>query len=399
MHTNLIVARSPFNLLAPIENLPLEILSDIFLLAHPSCVHDFPSNHDLALLCVCRSWREIALGMPKLWSHIDLMFDGEHADAYFKRASVRIERSAGAVLHVDIRLPAISRGPVELLVSRMTTFLAQLSDRVECCAIGCDSPWNRGSLEQVLSAIINTNVFQTLDVLHVWSAKSSANSEWRWFPPPAHSGSPPSKNLDELLPVARALRSENLIAMADSRIYANLAELYIDFSKQVRQIKRVGIAWILASSPSLHVLSLINVDIYLEPGSYGPIPLDLRHLTLISSSWQTFPSLLSMLTPAEQLLDMTASVMPDPSYVDTMRSFLSRSNMTALDCIPSTHTMWFTSIPRLLPQLNRITFEHLDPHDLAWPTLLTDYGAHLPAESLQGPIYKITTRTHTYLYY
>ena len=61
------------NALAPISRLPPETLAEIFsLLPFPSVDHDYvPYLKWIRVTHVCRRWREIALGSPYLWSHIN----------------------------------------------------------------------------------------------------------------------------------------------------------------------------------------------------------------------------------------------------------------------------------------------------------------------------------------
>ncbi|KAF7294304.1 F-box domain-containing protein [Mycena chlorophos] len=64
----------------PIQSLPLEIITEIFLLCIPEYDWDnsiAPSSAPLLLLRVCRAWRQLALSTPKLWRifHVQDPFD------------------------------------------------------------------------------------------------------------------------------------------------------------------------------------------------------------------------------------------------------------------------------------------------------------------------------------
>ncbi|KAG2738844.1 hypothetical protein P692DRAFT_20757495, partial [Suillus brevipes Sb2] len=54
---------------SPVHRLPTEILSEIFLLCFPQ---DQPGLAPLLLSTVCRRWREVAVGFPKLWCMLQL---------------------------------------------------------------------------------------------------------------------------------------------------------------------------------------------------------------------------------------------------------------------------------------------------------------------------------------
>ncbi|KAJ7181387.1 hypothetical protein C8R43DRAFT_870144, partial [Mycena crocata] len=59
-------------ILDPVTRLPLEISSEIFMhgLPHESIPHARQNYAPMIYLTVCRSWRDIALATPSLWSAI-----------------------------------------------------------------------------------------------------------------------------------------------------------------------------------------------------------------------------------------------------------------------------------------------------------------------------------------
>ncbi|KAI5833754.1 hypothetical protein K523DRAFT_295326 [Schizophyllum commune Tattone D] len=58
-------------LLAPIRRVPLELLSEIFLLAVPDDWDAaYAGQRKLGFVCVCHQWRDVALGTPRLWSKL-----------------------------------------------------------------------------------------------------------------------------------------------------------------------------------------------------------------------------------------------------------------------------------------------------------------------------------------
>lgn len=386
---------------APIHALPPEILGEIFLMANLYCVHGSRSDHDAALLRVCRSWRELALGTPLLWSHIDLTCDGVHDDAYYNRARVWIERSAGVALDIDIRLLGELGWEGDSAISKMTRFLAPLSGRVQYYAAGWDMSLDFFSLEDILYAISKTNAFQTTDILHLWSTRYLSSPLRRWSPPSVQLVLPPPSQATEPSPPARILRLENIVFMGGSGLYSGLTELYLEFlPTYVCLVTQLDIIWVLKFSPALCLFSLINVDVSRNSREFEPVLLEhsnLQHMTLISSSVETF-EILELFAPMEQSLSMSASTIPDPSYINAMRSFFSRSNVTSLHYTPSGRVEQFVSISKVLPQLEDITFEHFSTDDPLWPTLPADYGGHLTPGRSDSSLYKITTSTHTYLF-
>lgn len=109
------------NLLSPIQKLPVEILSEIFL-----CVHDPFSWHihdDLSLLKtamlpgqVCHSWRTVALTTPELWSSIILPITRRMPTSIFKLTSTRLERSGGSPLSLAINGALTEHGDIHPLL-------------------------------------------------------------------------------------------------------------------------------------------------------------------------------------------------------------------------------------------------------------------------------------------
>lgn len=329
----------------PIERLPPEILTEIFLLAHLYCLHDSTTDHDADLSHVCRSWRQLALDMPLLWSHVDIVLDNRYADIYYERALIWIERSAGVLLDIDIK-SIEDEAKLQPRISKMVAFLTPFADRVRCCKVSCGSHNCRSEfmVRQIMYVIESTVISETSGILNLWAVKSVPNISWRWFPPPTHSIAPLLSHNAEPAPPIRVLRLENTFHM---RCFSGLTELYLEFpeSSQNRFVDH-DITWILKCNPTLCVLSLINFGIIVgQDSTSDPISFnDLQYLTIISSSAETFTKMLPLLAPVKQPLSMTASVIPNPHYLDAMRSFFSRSNTVDLHCTSPRQAEGFSAI-------------------------------------------------------
>ncbi|KAL0569221.1 hypothetical protein V5O48_012747 [Marasmius crinis-equi] len=61
-------------LLSPFRRFPIEIWQEIFVHCLPSIPARTLKNAPLLLTGICRSWREIALGTPRLWNNIHIHF-------------------------------------------------------------------------------------------------------------------------------------------------------------------------------------------------------------------------------------------------------------------------------------------------------------------------------------
>ncbi|TDL21655.1 hypothetical protein BD410DRAFT_286520 [Rickenella mellea] len=59
-----------------INELPVELLVEIFLRCLPTCTFPIPSRRDAPLLLgrICRTWRSVTLNTPRLWARITLVY-------------------------------------------------------------------------------------------------------------------------------------------------------------------------------------------------------------------------------------------------------------------------------------------------------------------------------------
>ncbi|KAI0055567.1 hypothetical protein BV25DRAFT_1783242, partial [Artomyces pyxidatus] len=84
------------NALSPISRLPSEILAHIFLYCAAESTTWWKNGiwkGWAAVTHVCRWWRHVALGNPRLWRHIDLPLSKPWAQEMISRA-----KSAGVVV-------------------------------------------------------------------------------------------------------------------------------------------------------------------------------------------------------------------------------------------------------------------------------------------------------------
>ncbi|KAG8714856.1 hypothetical protein FRC09_017180, partial [Ceratobasidium sp. 395] len=107
--------------LVPINTLPLEIMSHIFLLLTSSatCVddkryrpadkyyheHRFYRSHPLVVIpAVCSRWRRLAINTPSLWSHVDVdrQAKGKRQGDVLPRTRLWLERARGAPISLHI---------------------------------------------------------------------------------------------------------------------------------------------------------------------------------------------------------------------------------------------------------------------------------------------------------
>lgn len=107
--------------LTPINRLPPEVLSQVFVLA--TCAQACGSDrrphpvHMLTIIpSVCTRWREIAIGTCSIWSHIDMHLDIgllDNEQSVFDRAKLWLDRARGVPIHLHIsRKPPTSHNTI-----------------------------------------------------------------------------------------------------------------------------------------------------------------------------------------------------------------------------------------------------------------------------------------------
>ncbi|KAG2070913.1 hypothetical protein BDR04DRAFT_574760 [Suillus decipiens] len=119
-------------------HLPTEILSEIFLYCLPQEEHLSPASRlaPILLTRVCRRWRQVALGFPRLWSNLLLKDDD---DDWHRRAfcyNYWLERSRGYPLSLRIKYYG-DRSDLRKLLQRYIKQISSLA--VDFCA--CVNPF------------------------------------------------------------------------------------------------------------------------------------------------------------------------------------------------------------------------------------------------------------------
>jgi len=89
-----------------IKHLPVEVLSEIFILVVKSWSSDLFGHGGLPppmqLARICRTWRQIAFSTPLLWTFIRIVLPTKRLDVYEELIREWIARSAGCPLHLQI---------------------------------------------------------------------------------------------------------------------------------------------------------------------------------------------------------------------------------------------------------------------------------------------------------
>ena len=146
VHSDAIIhLKGRINSIAPISKLPVEVLSEIFTQVAATHYANYlecrykmaryavlpPAYRWITISHVCRSWRNIALGAPRIWGHLILARATTASEEMFKRSkkaplcvSASIDNAAtprfrliGSILKESTRLKELRiDGPIRLLL-------------------------------------------------------------------------------------------------------------------------------------------------------------------------------------------------------------------------------------------------------------------------------------------
>ncbi|KAG8680810.1 hypothetical protein FRC09_017959, partial [Ceratobasidium sp. 395] len=121
--------------LVPINNLPLEVLSRIFMLFVSSarCTADYPcdSYPPIVIAAVCSRWRHLAIITRSFWSHVDICELDMTSDSdpeLTPRTRLCLERARDAPLWLHMSKPRGSwgTGSETLLLSLLTPYMTNV---------------------------------------------------------------------------------------------------------------------------------------------------------------------------------------------------------------------------------------------------------------------------------
>ncbi|KAK7032417.1 hypothetical protein VNI00_013165 [Paramarasmius palmivorus] len=117
------------SLLAPVDDVPTEILASIFeFCCHENVVHPVVDSPALILSKVCHRWRQVSLSTPKIWSSFSIDFRRWYADDYRLPRIVKafMDRSRSSPLSIELSDSYLVEHPSE---ARTLEVLANASSR------------------------------------------------------------------------------------------------------------------------------------------------------------------------------------------------------------------------------------------------------------------------------
>ncbi|KAH9041370.1 hypothetical protein EDB85DRAFT_2286338 [Lactarius pseudohatsudake] len=138
------------NALAPVSSLSTEIIADIFSFLHlpgRSPLGGEPDNHlvPLRVAHVCHRWREIALDLPFLWSHVDF------ATVSLAGATEMLARARMAPLYLEARIPVCYWGGAQFIAFQKELQTHVSRSRIRHLSINAGAFHLRKTLEGLVS--------------------------------------------------------------------------------------------------------------------------------------------------------------------------------------------------------------------------------------------------------
>ncbi|KZP14291.1 hypothetical protein FIBSPDRAFT_935818 [Athelia psychrophila] len=138
-------ARAQQTLVAPIRQMPAEIITDIFL----HCIEDSLA-HPILLASICSRWRAIALASTRLWASIKIVVTGKNSDSQSALAASWLSRAGKQPLSINLRrtiVPNSMMQPIiELFVTRCEqwhTVHLSLRGKSASCLLGATNRLHR----------------------------------------------------------------------------------------------------------------------------------------------------------------------------------------------------------------------------------------------------------------
>ncbi|KAG8713446.1 hypothetical protein FRC09_018704 [Ceratobasidium sp. 395] len=377
IHASLLGARKKLAAAIPLINeLPAEILVNIFTLLNPGCYMSRSGPKLPNFTSVCTHWRHIALDTPHLWTHVDVgpsVPDG--------LAEMLLDRTKGTPIHIhlsDAGPRFHSTRPRYLSGHRIISTLAPHIHQAHTLEVRSyfDSPANftallslwlqKGTPSLAKSLMVYQPVSRALLSLDV-----SAMDELKAY----------SANVQAMMRSLSRLHLQNVHFNCDSCLHHGLVELQLFGGSTPISVSTLQVADIISASPTLTALKLRSVTITSSDSGPPSAPIVLSHLQLLSLSHIRSDSLQHLLT----LLTLTnssakVSIIGPHNLLDTypeVESLVVRSHIAELyfsqdyDHILSEVWSSFLGLPGPLSLiLNQFSLEGIDfPAEEHGPTL------------------------------
>ncbi|KAG8713346.1 hypothetical protein FRC09_018815 [Ceratobasidium sp. 395] len=343
--------RNSSQLIAPINNLPPEILAMIFSLAVRLWINEdyqhaesYEISHVSELSGVCRLWRRLVLQCHTFWSELHLSLTGPLSNAHYERAELWAERSQNAPLTIGAREGRVQEDDNEfslgeplwddLEISRAVTFLSPLMPRVRALKIYTKKRPADKFICTLLSCWIQHGTIGMAKELEI-----RVNADLPELKLPEISpGVPDDKSLDpqtlrSFLDSLQEIHLQHVAINWGHLTYSGLTEIRIEFAFESGWFpSQRDIANLLVANPELQLLILYGLRVRRQRGA-TPAPVAVNRLKVLGLETMDVKDIglvLPLITSTSDAVRVSLSLVDDPKYISAARSFFARTKVTVL---------------------------------------------------------------------
>lgn len=333
--------------LVSINNLPPEILSQIFRFAAFNCVYQrrtriisHPYVIPDVLAGVCSAWRKIVAHLPSFWSHIDLSLNKHNTEGYYRCARSWSKRSGNAPIHVHI-YPIINPTAFEESdVLGLLHYLASLAKNIESLDMEF-AP----SAEEIGRRILACWATHGRPAIARSLVLGGMGGSLVQLQPraPNETASISRKKIDNFLSSIQTLQLFGVHVPWKSSVYRGLSSLFIEYGRgpSTCWATQSQLATVLESSPRLRELKLIDLNV--QPGGWlASKQITLKDLEVLAVHGCA-SIILPMITPGSNPLRMSFYIDPEPVPLEAIHSFFACSVVDTLHMMnPWDNKTWFS---------------------------------------------------------
>ncbi|KAG8709366.1 hypothetical protein FRC09_000718, partial [Ceratobasidium sp. 395] len=309
---------------ASINRLPPETLARIFRFSKTYCVCDngFQIN---GLTGVCVYWRQIALEIANLWTHVDVSLQTPR-----RLIELLLDRSKTLPIHVHF----FSLEPQEETIDEVNNAQTEYP-------IGDTIVVLEPQLRRVCTLSITSSTYRwhfVFAVLNAWSDHDNAGllkslevDRSRAFGTYVLGISKRNRNIEKMLLGTGTLYLRSTVFQWDSDIYSGLVDLQLDFDNDVF-IPLSRLANILAVCPALSILKLTGLRVRGVANWVRPsiVMEHLECINLTDMKPDDASSVLSLITLPGPRAELGVSISRASKLDDKLADFFARSKITTL---------------------------------------------------------------------
>ncbi|KAG8735622.1 hypothetical protein FRC12_017977, partial [Ceratobasidium sp. 428] len=375
---------------AKINTLPAEILTVVFEMSVPRCVHDHEQQFQFYdPTAVCAYWRRVAINAPQLWTHIDA-----GTDTPAGLTNLLLKRTKNSAICVHVYEPNYGYEPTPLETIEMTAKLLE-PHMHRVCTLRIDSDSARTSLiVRVLNIWLDRGNKDLSRSLSVYCPRSNHPFLDAMTLGDSQIGFTLTKNGMNMLSSLSTLHLHGSLFYWDSSVYQGLVDLRLDgVSNNCISITTSELATILSTNPGLVVLKLGQLDVHQTASWNQPAPTLMNHLNVLdlvkidADSSNRILSLVSLPTSSLSEVSLGLSARSG-SLCNELESFLLRSGVATLywgDTYDLKHFRLFQlPLPHQLPNIRDLVVN--DVPFLGNSVLVETSPVYLPTVSPPHPL-------------